>query len=269
MALILRHAQPAEGLRWVRGAFALYARRPMGFTAMFAAFLMLVLLSAVLPLLGPVLMLMSLPLLGLGFMIAARAARGGEPVHPGCFVEPLRAAAPRRNALLLLCGLYAFGTALVMWLSDWVDAGSFERLQEMLAKGEAAQAEVDALLADPRLTWGLIVRFGLAACLSVPFWHAPPLVYWQGQGVGQSLFSSTLALWRCRGAFVVYALAWAGVVLAFGAVAALLFSLLGARQLAGMAAMPAALIFSTVFYVSLLFTYEGCFSDSAAAPAAG
>lgn len=87
-------------------------------------------------------------------MIAARAARGGEPVHPGCFVEPLRAAAPRRNALLLLCGLYAFGTALVMWLSDWVDAGSFERLQEMLAKGEAAQAEVDALLADPRLTGG-------------------------------------------------------------------------------------------------------------------
>ena len=174
-----------------------------------------------------------------------------------------------RRVILTCCGLYALGTALVMWLSDWVDAGSFERLQEMLAKGEAAQAEVDALLADPRLTGGLIVRFGLAACLSVPFWHAPPLVYWQGQGVGQSLFSSTLALWRCRGAFVVYALAWAGVVLAFGAVAALLFSLLGARQLAGMAAMPAALIFSTVFYVSLLFTYEGCFSDSAAAPAAG
>jgi hypothetical protein len=26
--------------------------------------------------------------------------------------------------------------------------------------------------------------------------------------------------------------------------------------------MPAGLMFSTVFYVSLLFTYEGCFSNS-------
>ncbi len=114
------------------------------------------------------------------------------------------------------------------------------------------------------------MRFGLAALLSVPFWQAPPLVYWQGQGVAQALFSSTLALWRCKGAFAVYALAWSAVIVAFAAVAALLFSLLGARQLAGVVAMPAALVFSTVFYVSLLFTYEGCFSEGEAAlPAAG
>ena len=60
-------------------------------------------------------------------------------------------------------------------------------------------------------------RFGLAACLSVPFWHAPALVYWQGQGVGQALFSSTLAVWRCKGAFLMYSLAWVGVIAIFGA----------------------------------------------------
>lgn len=116
----------------------------------------------------------------------------------------------------------------------------------------------------------MLVRFGLAALLSVPFWQAPPLVYWQGQGVAQALFSSTLALWRCKGAFAVYALAWFAVIVVFAAIAALLFSLLGARQLAGVVAMPAALVFSTVFYVSLLFTYEGCFSegDASSLPAA-
>ncbi|MBN8510527.1 MAG: hypothetical protein J0L57_18190 [Burkholderiales bacterium] len=76
---------------------------------------------------------------------------------------------------------------------------------------EGAQAEVDALLADPRLVQGMLVRFGLAALPSVPFWQAPPLVYWQGQGVAQALFSSTLALWRRKGAFAVYALAWFAV----------------------------------------------------------
>jgi hypothetical protein len=262
MALILRRAAPVEGLHWVRAAFAQYFRRPLGFTAMFVSFLVVVLLATVLPLAGPVLMLMSLPLLGLGFMIATRAAGAGEPVHPGQFLEPLRAAPARRNPLLWLCALYALGTALIMLLADWVDGGTFEQLQVVMAKGDAAQAEVEALLADPRLARGLLTRFGLAALLSVPFWQAPPLVYWQGQGVAQALFSSTLALWRCKGAFAVYALAWLGVVLAFAAVAAMLFGLIGARQLAGAAAMPAALVFSTAFYVSLLFTYEGCFSDA-------
>jgi hypothetical protein len=118
---------------------------------------------------------------------------------------------------------------------------------------------MDALLDDPRLMWGLMSRFGLAACLSIPFWHAPALIHWHGQSVGQALFSSTLALWRCKGAFVAYSLAWTAVIVFFGALAALLFTLVDARQMAGLVAMPAGLMFSTVFYVSLLFTYEGCF----------
>jgi hypothetical protein len=60
----------------------------------------------------------------------------------------------------------------------------------------------------------------------------------------------------------MYGLAWVGVIAVFGVLVGLLFSLFDARQLAGVIAMPAGLMFSTVFYVSLLFTYEGCFSNS-------
>lgn len=261
MSLILRQAAPSEGTRWVRDAFRLYLRRPLGFTAMFGGFLVVALLVSIVPLAGAMLLLMSLPLLGLGFMVAARSAQRGGPVHAGHFAEALRDPPLRRNALLLLCVLYAVGTALILQLSDWIDGGTFERLQTMMAEGDASAADVEALLTDPRLSWGLFVRFGLAAALSVPFWQAPALVHWQGQGVGQALFSSTLALWRCKGAFVTYSLAWTGLILLFGVIAALLFGLFGARQMAGVLAMPAALVFSTVFYVSLVFTYDGCFSD--------
>ena len=68
-------------------------------------------------------------------------------------------------------------------------------------------------------------------------------------------------MWRCKGAFLMYSLAWVVVIAIFGALVGLLFSLFDARQLAGVIAMPAGLMFSTVFYVSLLFTYEGCFSQ--------
>lgn len=266
MALSIRQAAPAEGVQWTRNAFRLFVRRALPFTAMFVTFLVVALLATLVPVVGGVAMLMSLPLLSLGFMLGSRAARQDAPVHPRLFVEPLRAERARRNTLLTLCAAYALCTVLIMTLSEWVDGGAFERLQLLMAKGDEARAEIEALLADPRLTWGLVTRFGLAACLSVPFWHAPALVYWQGQGVGQALFSSTLAVWRCKGAFLVYSLAWVVVIGIFGALVGLLFGLFDARQLAGVIAMPAGLMFSTVFYVSLLFTYEGCFSEVEAPP---
>ena len=259
MALSIRQAAPMEGVQWTRDAFRLFLRRPLPFAAMFLSFLLAALLATLVPVLGGVLMLMALPLLSLGFMLGSRAARDDLPVNPGLFVAPLRERAQRKT-LLTLCAAYALGTMLIMTLSEWVDGGTFDRLQQLMAQGDEGQKELEAVLADPRLLWGLFTRFGLAALLSVPFWHAPALVYWQGQGVGQALFSSTLAVWRCKGAFLMYSLAWVAVIAAFGAIVGLLFSLFDARQLAGVIAMPAGLMFSTVFYVSLLFTYEGCFS---------
>ena len=47
-----------------------------------------------------------------------------------------------------------------------------------------------------------------AGALSIPFWHAPALVYWGGQGWAKSLFFSTVALWRNKGAFALYGLGW-------------------------------------------------------------
>ena len=264
MALSIRQATPGDGVQWLGGAFALFVRRALPFTGMFVSFLVVALLASLVPVVGGVAMLMTLPLLSLGFMLASRAARSNGMVHPGLFIEPLRADRLRRNALLTLCAAYALATVLIMSFSDWVDGGSFERLQRLMAEGEEGHAELDALLGDPQLTWGLLTRFGLAALLSLPFWHAPALVYWQGQSVGQALFSSTLAVWRCKGAFFAYSLAWAAVIAVFGTLLGVLFALFGARQLAGMVAMPAGLLFSTVFYVSLLFTYEGCFSEDAA-----
>jgi hypothetical protein len=43
--------------------------------------------------------------------------------------------------------------------------------------------------------------------------------------------------------------------------------LIGVPQLVTLAAVPAGLMFSTAFYVSLLFTYQGCFGDDAPAQA--
>ncbi len=257
-----------RGVAWVRESFALFLKSPFAFSLLFMLFLVVALLLMALPFVGALLLLAAMPLLTLGFAAATRAAQRGQAVHAGLLFEPFKgkADAGRRAALLRLCLLYAAATAVVMLLAQAIDGGSFERLQILFAAERSAdnKAQIDALLADPRLAGGMLLRVTMLAALSVPFWHAPMLVWWDGQGLAQSLFSSTLACWRNRGAFVVNMLVWIGLATALGIVASVLVTLLGAApELITVLLPPAVLMFSVVFYVSLYLMYADCFAAPA------
>jgi hypothetical protein len=253
-----------QGWAWIRQGFRLWARRPLAFIGLFMFFLFSVLLlMVVVPVLGGPLGMAMLPMLTLGFMVASRSALAGGPVHVGQLIDGLRHPDPRqRRAQWLLCGAYALGTMAVILLSDWVDGGLFDALQREMAQSGAdgrASPALDAILADPRLLQGMVVRLGLAGLLSVPFWYAPALVHWGGQGALQAMFSSTVALWRSRGAFTVYLLGWLAAMVAVGVLVALLAAVTGARQLLGVLTMPIGLVFSAAFYVSLWFSFADTF----------
>ncbi len=259
MALSLLRVPPQRGAVWIRDAFRLFGRRPVAFTGLFFVFLFAAMMVLFVPVVGGLLQMMTLPMLSLGFMVAARSALAGGPVQPGQFVEPLTGDRQRRIALLTLCVVYGVGAALLLWLCNAISGGSLARLQELLAAGDSAREEMDALMAEPDVFLGTVVGLLGATLWSIPFWHAPALVYWGGQSAGHALFSSTVAVWRCKGAFLVYSIVWAGVIGLFGAVAAIVLSAFGAPQLAGLMALPAGLMFSTVFYVSLIFTFDDSF----------
>jgi hypothetical protein len=266
MALQLKRVESARGARWIGDAWRLFIKRPLAFTALFMVFLLAALLVSLVPLLGGIVQMMSLPLLSLGFMIASQSALLEGPVHPRQFVEPLRTDAQRRRSLLVLCVLYGVGAMLILVLADGVSNGAWGRLQALMAKGDAAQEQVDAILSEPGVASGALLAVVLGTMLSVPFWHAPALVHWGGQTVGHALFSSTLALWRAKGAFFVYAMTFLGLVLLFGISAAAILGLLGTPQLAGVLGLPAGLMFSALFYISLLFSFNDCFGGKAVPP---
>lgn len=255
----LRTVSARHGIDWVRQAFFAFGKRPLAFAALFATFLFAVFLMAMLPTIGGLVLLALLPLVSLGFMIATRVSiEGGFPTAR-VFIDPLRGSRRSRIAILQLGVIYALATFLVMLVSDWVDGGAFEALMAVAPSAHGTADQLALKLAAPGLSLGLLVRFGLAALLAVPFWHAPALIHWNGQGVAQSLFSSTLACWRNRGAFTVYSLTWAGLIVAIGLVGSLIFALFGRPQLFTVAAVPLSLVFTTVFYVSLYFTFADCF----------
>ena len=254
MGLRLHPVAPRQGWRWVRQGFALFWRRPLAFSGLFMFFLFnALLLAALVPYLGGPLGMALLPMLSLGFMIAARSTLAGGPVHVLQLFEGLRHPdRAQRRAQWLLCAAYGLGSTLILLLAHLVDGGTFEALQRALSGGEERDAKaLVALLNDPRLAQGMLVRFGLAGLLSVPFWHAPALVHWGGQGAVQALFSSTVALWRTRGALAVYLVGWAALMLATALVLMLLQAAAGDSRLLAVATLPVGLVFSAAFYASL------------------
>ena len=255
-----------HGVWWVRRAFALFFKRPWAFIGLFVALFVGALFLNVVPLIGPLVLLAALPLGSLAFMIASRSVLESRPLLPGLPTETLRGPRTRRIAMLQLGVAYAVATVAIMLLANAVDGGALERLLETL--GESATPESMATaMADPKLEIGMLIRFGLAGLLSVPFWHAPALVHWGDQSPTKALFFSTVACWRNRGAFAVYGVMWVAVILLLGVVANIVAAVLGQAQPVVFFMAMASLVVSVAFYVSLYFTYTDCFA--AEPPAAG
>jgi hypothetical protein len=260
----LLHVNPGRGAAWMRQGFAIFARQPLGFSGMFAAFLFALLVLAFVPFVGSLLSLVALPLASLGFMIGTRRALSGRMPAPQLFAEPLRQGRPRALAMLQLGLVYAAAAWLVVAIGSWLDGGAFQEAMGLATRGSDDPQAIGEKLAA--LQFSLLLHAALLSLISVPFWHAPALVHWGGQGVAQSLFSSTVAIWRNKGAFLVYGLAWFGVLMVFGLVVTIVFSLLGMPMMGAMALMPASLIFWTAFYASLWFTFADCFGEEPPAP---
>ena len=259
------HLVPARhGVAWVRRGFGAFFKRPLVFAALFTGVMFFGLLALLLPFVGQFVLMAAMPLASLGFMIATRRSVLGTLPGPAVFIEPLRGPRERRRAIVQMGIIYALASYLIMLLSDIADGGKFEALQDAIAGGKGDSVAIATLLSDAQLQFGLLLRFGLATLLSLPFWHAPALVHWGGQGIGKAFFFSTMACWRNVGAFSTYGLAWGGVILAFGVIANVFAALLQSPQLIAFATVPVGLLITTVFYTSLYFTFADCFAPESA-----
>jgi len=263
----LQLVAPRQGAVWVRKAFQVFARQPLGFASLFAACLFVFLLLGLVPFVGTIALLVLPPAGSLLFMIASRRVGEGQAAMPGAIVELVSAGKSRLLSLLKLGLAYAGATFLVFWLAGVLDGGALEAFLQSLADAKTTPQSAAARVADPRLQLGLVLRLLFAGALSIPFWHAPALVHWGGQGWAKSLFFSSVALWRNKGAFAFYGLVWMALWMVLLAIVSIGVGVFGPQRFT-LVATPLTLIFSTVFYASLWFTFADCFSpaDAASAP---
>jgi hypothetical protein len=155
---------------------------------------------------------------------------------------------------------YGVAVGVVLLLTYWVSSTAWSRLAELMAKGEAPLQDLQALA--PQLSTSVLVMAILGSLLSTVYWHAPALVHWGGQSAMQALFSSALAVWRSKGAFLAYVLTWFAALMVTTFLLGMVGGLLGSPFLVQVLTMAAGIVLTAVFYLSVLFTFNDSFGGA-------
>ncbi|MEY2772045.1 MAG: hypothetical protein RIQ38_2464 [Pseudomonadota bacterium] len=256
MSMNLNIVPPRAGLQWAREGIRTFWKQPLAMSGLFFLFLATVSLISMMPLVGSLLALASLPALNTGLLAATRIAQGGRFPMPSVLYLAFRSG-PARRAMFQLGLLYAVGFLLLMGASMLIDGGQF-------ASAYLGHSPINVdLVESSSFQAALWISMLLYAPLAMLFWHAPALVQWQGVSAAKSLFFSAVACWRNIGAFMVYVSIWAALFAAAAVLAILITTLMGQPALLMAVLMPLALLVAAMFFTSMLFSIEACFQVSA------
>ena len=253
--MLLQTVPARQGLQWAWLGMRTFWKQPLAMSGLCFLFMALVSLVSMVPVIGGALALVLMPAFTTGLMAATQMASEGRFPMPGTVWMALRPG-PRRMPMLQLGALYAVGFLLLMAASMLVDGGQFARVY---LAGEPIRPE---LVQADSFQMALWVSMLLYAPLSMLFWHAPALEFWQGVPPVKSLFFSWMGCWRNKGAFLVYIAVWAAVFGSAAVVAMLVASVLGDPQMTLSIMMPLALLVAAMFFTSMLFTVKDCFSST-------
>lgn len=241
------------GALWVRLGIQTFLKQPLALAGLFFMFMALMSVATMVPLIGLPVAMTLLPAVTLGLMAATREATQGKFPMPLILLSGFRAGPVKLRAMLVLGGLYASGFLIAMGVSWLVDGGDFAR---MYLGGQMPAKEMMESGAFMAAMWTFI---GLHLPLSLLFWHAPALVYWQDIAPVKAIFFSFVACLRNFWALTVFALVWMAVMV--GTVVALtsLAGTLDSPTLAGTLLFPLLLLVAAMFFTSLFFTYHDLF----------
>lgn len=255
------HSVPAwHGILWIRRAFEVFRRHPLGFAGLFSTCMLVMLMVLLVPVLGMLAAFMAAPWVSVGFMLATRHALAGRTPLVSVFVEPLRSHPSQVRGMLLLGASFTLSAVALLVVADHIDGDVVERLVRQQV--DMGQVDPRTLAADPQLRSAALLRMGLLTMLVVPFWHAPALVYWGGQPWARAWVFSVVALWRNKAVFVVYGLGWLVLFMLLSLVCSALLGLPAMAPLLPVISLLGLTLLASVFWVSTYFSFAGCFGPT-------
>lgn len=251
-----------QGWNWVRTGFGLFRRNPAMWAFMVFAYIMLMQVIGMIPVLGWLVATILIPAFSASFMLISREIDAGKEPGFGLLFSGFRNNLPKllvQGAVYLACAL------LLLGLSALVDGGALLNMMIFGTRPPPAVYE-DGSLAGAAVFAGCLYLPALAA-----FWFAPALSALQNLPPLQALFYSFFAVLQNWRAFIAYGL---GVVLlglvcsiALFVLALLLRGLLGnkSQEALLLVVLPVMLTYVPTLFASFYASYRDIFPEDGAA----
>lgn len=245
----------STGVAWIREGFAIFRKQPGGLMLLMLAYLVAGLILGIIPLLGQVLPIVLTPVFTAVFVQACATADRRQNLTPEMlrpiFQKPVFPRLAGLGALFMLALILLF-----LVFGAVVGGDIMHQLAEQKLAPEAAAA-------TGNFGWAMLVVFLLSLPASMAMLFAAPLIFWQGMGVGKSLFYSFFAIWRALRAFLLFFISWMLIVMLLTQVVVILLG----KTLLGMAIVQSLLmVIAMVFQCSVYAAYRTIFGEPQSLP---
>ncbi|MGI4857727.1 MAG: BPSS1780 family membrane protein [Janthinobacterium lividum] len=250
----LKHVSAKDGYLWFRQGLGIFRRHPLVFVTLFFAYLFIMRLVSLPPVIGLLIVPLLIPGVSVGFLAASRDVLAGKPAFPTVLISGFREHGPVAAKRLLGLGvIYIVAIMLVFAISALADDGMLAQLV-LLGNSPSEDAVRDAS-PDAAMLVALLAYVPVAML----FWFAPVLVAWHDVPPLKALFFSWVVCWRNRAAFVVFTLLWGALMMSVSLALILALQLSGAGAMGLVVLMPVSAVITAVLYCSFYATYRGCF----------
>lgn len=228
----VRVVPAGRGWQWIADGFSLFRRNPAMWIALTLVLGAMWAGSLIIPLIGPLLFNLFLPMFFAGMLAGCRALEAGEPLQLNHLFIGFR---EQTVPLVTVGGVYLVGTVVVLGIV-LLFSGSSMLPAVMEGKGAADPETLRAAVRS--LLIGLAAGAAAYLPLIMALWFAPPLVLFERTAPVEALRLSFVACLRNTVPFLVYGLALVGLWLVITLPAA--FGPLGAVLVFGLliASMP-------------------------------
>ncbi|MEO0047798.1 MAG: hypothetical protein RLZZ410_757 [Pseudomonadota bacterium] len=250
----LNQTKASNGYLWIRQGLWLFKKNPLGFLMLVFLYIFIAQFAILIPVFGVFIVLVLTPALTVGFMTACQMVIRGERALPSVYLVGFKKLGPLiRKNLLVLGTIYAF---LVLILS--LIASAFIDFQQLIPI--LTEEKPPTIREVKELYTGLGIGVLLYIPVAMVMWFAPVLIAWEKMSVAQALFSSWIACWTNRGAFIFYLLIWAAFIVAVPFFIEAFLDGVGLRVAIPFIIPPYSMAALTVMYCSFFATWKACFT---------
>jgi type IV secretory pathway VirB3-like protein len=243
------------GSLWIQESVQIFFRRPLSFLGLCITYMVFNLLLSLVPtVLGMMLPLVVAPILLPAFLVACAYVDHDKRFFPDLLLVGFRS---KHLGSLLGLGLFnALVVVVALLSSTLVDNGVLWQAMT----GRLNPEQLQTRLQDPAVFYALATSFFVYGIGYLISWFSPALVFWRKMSVLKALSLSAFAVCRYWLPFLVFGAIW---TLLFGflptAVATLLLSLTGNKEIISLAVVLLAMMLWVLMQCGVYASYKAVF----------